>query len=214
MIKLYKENNMINFKFIDKTLSAKDIKKICSVTKKTKINWSGNIRFEPVFDYELAKTMKKGGCKHIFVGLETASKELLSKMNKQIDIENASEILENCHKNDIKCKISIMFNFPGETIDDVKKTINFIKKNKVFINKVEYGFFTLTKGSKVYTRKKDFNIKNIVSSDFNYFCKFEETNISEKEINEKQELVREFIQWMDKNNKISTNWDATFGWAE
>jgi len=84
----------------------------------------------------------------------------------------------------------------------------------VFINKVEYGFFTLTKGSKAYMKRKDFNIKNIISSDFNYFCKFEETNILEKEIKEKQELIREFILWMDEKNKISTNWDANFGWVE
>ena len=93
-------------------------------------------RLEKEFTYELLKKIKKSGCIAIHWGLDSASERILNYVNKGITIENAQNVLKNSRRAGIFNCIFLIFGFPTETIDDMKKGLEFIKRNKKNIHRV------------------------------------------------------------------------------
>lgn len=118
------------------------------------IKWQGIFRFDPALNSEnTIKTFAENGCRYLFLGLETFSQTLLKKMNKGIEIKNVIDILSLCNKYNIKCGVSLMFGFPGESEKDVRTTYKNVKKYINLISSFEINYFTPTKNCK--TQIKD-----------------------------------------------------------
>lgn len=194
------------FKFQDDALPPSAIFDLSSKIINKSHKWFGNIRFEKVYsNKQNIRLLKKAGCIRLFAGLETASEELLKKMNKNIDLEIVEKIIKNCHEEGIKVSLSVLFDFPTESLCDIKKTIKFIEKNIFFIDTVEVNYFVLTKNSYVYKNKEEFNINILDESD--YFIKFEENDPSRLE---KQTLIQDFLLFLKNKNKIKSEWHYNY----
>ena len=81
-----------------------------------------------LIDEELASRLAKSGCIQIDFGVESGSQTSLNRLNKDIRVEDILKVFALCHKYKFRTFANIMFNTPGETQEDVKKTIELIKK--------------------------------------------------------------------------------------
>lgn len=114
----------------DLHLVSKDYaKRFCEVLNKSglKLKWITAARYQ-VLDQELIKMIKDSGCVSIMLGVESGSKRIQKLNNKVIDLEKAIEIAKNIRKNGIFLRNTYIFGHPTETLEELKETINYIKK--------------------------------------------------------------------------------------
>jgi radical SAM superfamily enzyme YgiQ (UPF0313 family) len=105
--------------------TTKFLKKI--IDKKLNITWGCQTRGEKLTE-ELVSLMKKAGCTQVSIGVETGSpriRKLIKKGNTVEDIVQASRLLR---KYKIEIATFFMFGFPGETLEDVKMSLNLLDK--------------------------------------------------------------------------------------
>ena len=106
------------------------------IKTKLKISYSLYARFEAEFSYDLLKKLKKSGCQKILWGLDSASEQVLKYINKGIDIDVVPEILKNSHKAGISNTVHLILGHPKQDVSDFNEDIDFVKKNKKYIDLV------------------------------------------------------------------------------
>jgi len=72
--------------------------------------------------------LKKNGCWCLGFGIESGDQNVLKKMNKDISLRKASEIMKFCRRIGIKTKIFLLIGTPYDTRESINKTINIAKK--------------------------------------------------------------------------------------
>ncbi|MHA1210388.1 MAG: B12-binding domain-containing radical SAM protein, partial [Candidatus Freyarchaeota archaeon] len=82
--------------------------------------------------------MKRAGCDSIYYGVESGSQEILDRMKKGITLEQIVRAFRITKRVGMEIIGSFIIGFPGETVDTIKKTINFAK----FL-KPDYAQFTI-----------------------------------------------------------------------
>ncbi len=127
-----------NFKFKsvlfnDDTLNVnkKYILELCNLMVKEKINmpWAAYSRVDSV-DEEIAKAMKKAGCFLVKIGFESGCDEQLKTMKKgpratAAQGKKAAKCFEDAG---IQVHGTFVFGMPGETVESIKKTIEYAKE--------------------------------------------------------------------------------------
>lgn len=106
------------------------LRMICEKIKGLKIRFDTFCRADYATDDEILKILKEAGCWQIQMGIETGSQEMLDFLDKRTTVKTNSEGIENCRKFGIMCHGSFMMGLPGENINQLEETIEFIKKNK------------------------------------------------------------------------------------
>lgn len=74
------------------------------------------------------KDLARAGCDNIWMGAESGSQKILDAMDKGTMVEQIYEATHLLKKNGIKPSFFIQFGYPGETKDDIEKTISMINK--------------------------------------------------------------------------------------
>ncbi len=78
-------------------------------------------------DDEIALILKSLGCYRVWYGAESGSQRVLDAMSRGVtkaEIEQATRI---CQRHGIEAGIFVMFGYPGELLEDVYETINFVR---------------------------------------------------------------------------------------
>lgn len=101
-----------------------------------KFDWVSYAIIRKDMDLGLLSKMKKAGCNTLIYGVENGSDRLLKMMGKDYTAKEASEVIRLTHKAGIGANINIIVGFPGETEEDFRQTIEFIRENKDYINEV------------------------------------------------------------------------------
>ncbi len=89
---------------------------------------------------KMIQAMKNAGCVQLDFGVESGSPEILKRMKKGINLKQARDAFRWCHELGVRPMANIMFNTPGETEDDVQKTLALAKE----IDACYYGFNIMT----------------------------------------------------------------------
>jgi anaerobic magnesium-protoporphyrin IX monomethyl ester cyclase len=114
------------------------------------IQWNCTLRVDNVND-EIIKIMKDAGCFMISLGLESYNNNVLISMKKHItpqQIDNAVRIITN---NDVAIQGTFIFGDPAETMDSVRDTLEYYRKNRYILRGgVQLGFIMLFQGSPLY----------------------------------------------------------------
>lgn len=112
------------------TLNQEHTSQVCDafLARKDKIIWHCSTRVD-CLNKELIFKMRKAGCVSIGFGIESASVKCLEKINKPMDINHTKNILKWCDEAGIFTKNSYMYGLPGETKEDMDKTLNFVLAN-------------------------------------------------------------------------------------
>mgnify|MGYP005848922581 CR=1 FL=1 len=143
---------------------------ICKKIIEEKINivWSvpNGIRLDRI-DEEMLGWMEESGCYSIAVGIESASQRVLNLMKKNISIEEVENKI-NLIKTKSKIRISGLFiiGFPGETEQEIKKTIEFSRS--IHIDRANFFNFTPFPGSPIFNILINNNV-NIDRKSFDNF---------------------------------------------
>src|SRR5207244_4412693 len=72
------------------------------------------------------RDLARAGCENIWMGAESGSQKILDAMDKGTRVEQIFEATELLRKNNIHPSFFIQFGYPGETKQDIIKTIDMI----------------------------------------------------------------------------------------
>jgi anaerobic magnesium-protoporphyrin IX monomethyl ester cyclase len=92
------------------------------IDKKLDIKWWCEARANTI-DKEMVSWMKKAGCEHISMAIESGSERILKNIKKVITLEQAENAVKVIKEAGIKLKIFFMHGLPGEEYADIKKTV-------------------------------------------------------------------------------------------
>ena len=95
-----------------------------------KLKWHANLIVRKEMTEAVFRMMADAGCKHVTFGIESGSQRVLEAMRKKYRIEDADMVLANAHRAGIEVTCNFMFGFPGETREDFKITLEFLKRNR------------------------------------------------------------------------------------
>ncbi|MBI2042702.1 MAG: cobalamin B12-binding domain-containing protein [Candidatus Nealsonbacteria bacterium] len=106
------------------TMDKKRVLAICDEIIRRKLNfvWECEARANTI-DEEVAAAMKKAGCEFIDLGIESGSDKILKNIRKGITVEQAIRAAKVIKKAGIGMKAFFMHGLPGETYEDIKKTV-------------------------------------------------------------------------------------------
>ena len=91
---------------------------ICEEMKERSLTWSAAIRVD-VFDEEMARAAKEGGCTYFVVGVESFDDAKLTAMNKRITRAQITAALHLLDKYEISYHGNVLVGLPGETYADI-----------------------------------------------------------------------------------------------
>lgn len=143
--------------------NAKELEKLCNlvIAEGLKIRWGGQAVISKEMTYDLLLKMKKAGCICLNYGLETGSRRVMQRIGKLLAKDaDIDRIIQDTHKAGIDCIINFMFGFPGETEEDFQETLEFLSRNRDYIDMVNPspGFCAFEKGSYAYEHPNEFGI--------------------------------------------------------
>lgn len=135
-IKHLLENTSVNSIFFADEIwchSKKDLRDRCEQMKKYNLDFTwGCFMNIGVLDYEDYQYMYDCGCRLIYYGIESGAQEILDKMKKPIKASLAANEIKACSDAGIYPFISFIIGFPDETEDELKKTVDMLKKVSYF----------------------------------------------------------------------------------
>jgi anaerobic magnesium-protoporphyrin IX monomethyl ester cyclase len=99
------------------------------MTKGLDIEWLCDTRID-VLDKEMLKMMKRSGCVRLKTGVESGSDKILKKIRKGISVDQVKETVKLIKDLGISLTTYFMIGFPGETNEDIEKTISLAEEIK------------------------------------------------------------------------------------
>ncbi|MGR3173269.1 MAG: B12-binding domain-containing radical SAM protein [Candidatus Scalindua sp.] len=97
------------------------------VRKNLDITWLANARVNMI-DKDMMERAKAAGCHTIKFGIESGVQHILDKMKKGYQIEQAYKVFEWLHEVGINTHTHVMIGNPGDTVETVNRTIEFVKE--------------------------------------------------------------------------------------
>jgi radical SAM PhpK family P-methyltransferase len=79
-------------------------------------------------DEEAFDLMQESGCKGVFLGVESGDQQILNNMNKFAKVERYESGIRALTERGIVSFVSIIVGFPGETVESVQRTRDFIER--------------------------------------------------------------------------------------
>ncbi|HEY1039331.1 MAG TPA: radical SAM protein [Bacteroidia bacterium] len=106
---------------------------------------------------EVIELLKQSGCFRIWIGAESGSQKIIDAMDRRVEVKQVREMIIKSKNAGMEAGTFIMLGYPGETIQDIKETIEHLKISAP-------SFYTVTvaypiKGTPLYEE-----IKNDITS--------------------------------------------------
>ena len=95
------------------------------------LSWRGMVHVLSLSNaIDKIKELRIGGCKELFIGIESGSDSIRKKINKLGNCEDIISVSQEILKNGIDLKGYFIYGFPKETKEDFQKTYELAKKIK------------------------------------------------------------------------------------
>ena len=128
----------INFLDLTFTANTRHVRAICQEMRNRNIDLKWWCESRADIPLELLDLMKQAGCVSLVVGVESGSPKILSKISKNISIEQVINFCKNCSETGIIVTPYFMFSHLDETKEDVKQTLNLINKLEKFTDSCSF----------------------------------------------------------------------------
>ena len=116
--------------------------------------WVGTVhvdlRKDNGLSYADLKAAALGGMRRINFRLETGSQDLLDRMEKGTSVERNSQFIREAYDAGLSVRCSMFKGYPGETVDDIEKTVAFLRDHKEYIDRIRFSDFSLLDDTPVY----------------------------------------------------------------
>ena len=139
------------FFFFDEifTVNKERVIAICQEIMERKLDIIFDIRSRvDTIDEEVIRHLKEAGCSRIQFGVESASPEILQAMNKKITLEQVYQAFKLAKKYKLATLADFMLGYPGETREQMQKTIELAKK--LHPDFVQYAITVFYPATKIY----------------------------------------------------------------
>ncbi len=117
------------------------------IQERLSMHWTCETRVNLV-DKELLSHMKQAGCYAIAYGIESASREILDALCKDITLEQIEEAVRISREIGLQTVGYFMIGSPGESPETIKQTIQFAKKLK--LDFAQFAVTTPFPGTRLY----------------------------------------------------------------
>ncbi|WP_130733487.1 B12-binding domain-containing radical SAM protein [Flavobacterium sp. J27] len=77
---------------------------------------------------EILAVLKEIGCFRIWIGAESGSQKIIDLMDRRVDVNVVKEAIQKTNSLGIETGTFIMLGYPGETEEDITKTIHYLKE--------------------------------------------------------------------------------------
>jgi radical SAM superfamily enzyme YgiQ (UPF0313 family) len=136
-ILLLKEKYNIDFFYIQDdtfTIKPKRVIEFCRRLKALNLGivWGIEGRVNQ-FPDEVFNELVEAGCIQMDFGVESGSQRMLDRMKKGITVEDIRRVFKLCRNNRIRTVANFLLNTPGETEEDVQKTLELSKEIKATV---------------------------------------------------------------------------------
>ena len=101
------------------------------------IPWEAQMAIRPDMTDRLIDKIKRSGCYHLFIGLESGCGQTLEDMKKGYTPDEALEFFKKLKRARLSFGVSILVGFPSETVGNFQENLSFIIRNKEYIPKIE-----------------------------------------------------------------------------
>ncbi|MGD0494762.1 MAG: radical SAM protein [Candidatus Bathyarchaeia archaeon] len=127
------------------------LREICDLIRESdlEIFWAGGIYSMPGLGREVFQDMFSAGCRAISFGVESGSQRILWRMLKGTTVKTNERIIKDANRAGLKVRTGFIVEYPGETREDVEKTIAFLRKTIDYIDSVTISPFSLRLGSHI-----------------------------------------------------------------
>jgi len=86
----------------------------------------------PSLDREVLSWLKKAGLNFMYLGVESGNQNTLTNIiQKNLNLKKMGEVIDVCKNLSIKTGGYFIIGFPGETLDNMKETIDYALKSKL-----------------------------------------------------------------------------------
>jgi radical SAM superfamily enzyme YgiQ (UPF0313 family) len=79
---------------------------------------------------EVASALRRAGCTEVWMGVESGSQEILNAMDKGTHVELVPVARDNLRREGIRACFFLQFGYPGETWEDILKTIALVRETR------------------------------------------------------------------------------------
>ena len=149
----------------DFRLGKGDLNSVCQrfIDEDLHLRWMTFIRASTLKDVDVAP-LRRAGCAEVQLGLESADQKILQYMKKKANPDLYDVVLQKLLSGGINCSCYFIFGFPGETIETVHRTRDFIINHQYseFEGNLAWSIypFILTPLSPIYepALRKKFNL--------------------------------------------------------
>lgn len=113
------------------TLNRDRVHKICDemIRRKIGVPWDCETRVDQISREVLAK-MKKAGCQVVTLGIESGCQHILNAFNKRTSVEQNERGIRLVKEAGLSVVTSVIVGYPGETLETIKQTLDFIQRVK------------------------------------------------------------------------------------
>ncbi len=142
------------------TLHKELVEEFCGelLKRNLKISWNcpSGVRIDTL-SRSLLELMEASGCYSFGIGIESGSQRMLDLFKKNLTIRKIEKQITLLENTKIKATGFFLLGYPGETVEDIKKTIRFAKK--LPLCRSQFNSFMPLPGSEIYEllKKKAFS---------------------------------------------------------
>ena len=141
---IVKKYNLTHVKILDDNffVDIQRVRDICRgiIERKLEFTWDAECRCdyfnEKMINDQTLELLKEAGLVQFTLGIESGSEYTLKLMKKEITKSQAVNAVAQCNKYEIIARSSFIIETPGETLDDIKQTITFVRRLR------KYPYFT------------------------------------------------------------------------
>lgn len=150
--------------------------------------------------YPIAQKLRKAGCIALNYALENADDEILEHMNKKCDSRDFILQSHMLHEVGIDCTTSLVFGYPQETKETIRKTFVVLDKARIYPS---VGYLEPMPGTPMYEEAKTLGV---ITDDENYLLKMGDrqdlrVNLTTMSNDDLQETVRAELVVLNKSLK-------------
>lgn len=131
------------------------------IARKTQITWAGQAVIRKEMTLELFKKLKQSGCVCLAYGLETSTTSLMMSIGKILSKgTEIDRLVSEAREAGLDCSYNFMFGMPGETDDDARASLDFLRRHRDNVGVVNpsAAFCGFTPGTPGYDEPENFGI--------------------------------------------------------
>ncbi len=144
------------------------------IDNKIGIHWDALARIKHL-DRAILEKMKLAGCRKLYLGVESGSDRMLELMHKGATVAQTEAVLKDAAELGIQNSVLLISGYPHEQEEDIKNTVDFIRRNKKYLWFVNSLALQVRYGTDLWKHPERHGITNLLPfSPFNFIFSFDE----------------------------------------